>query len=385
MPEKKTILIVGYDEDYRLKLQHILQADGYQVITAADGDAGLKKATQVQPKVIISEWLMSGLDGIALCYNIKHDPTLAYVYFILLTTDNPLEDKLLGLAAGNNDYLAKSCSPDELRIRVKVGLRVNRLEQELANKNKQLEVVINAQQWEFTIASKVQQAILKLEEPKQSGLKFASSYQPCATLNGDMFDAMALPDGRIGALIADVSGHGASASLITILFRTLFRSKVFDISTTAEVFKQVNQSLLASLEDLSSFVTAAFTIFDPKTKVLTYSTPGHPPLLLLRKDGSIETLEAKGVMLGMFEDYWCDQAAIQLCSGDRIFYYTDGILEQKDHTGQQFGSQRIIDTLEQLRQASLEQLLAGILEAVSRYAQGTRVTDDYSMMVVEVE
>jgi CheY-like chemotaxis protein len=129
--EQVRVLVVEDDPFFTRILQKRLSAEGYQVFTAADGRAGMKAIVQHEPDLVISDWMMPEVDGLELCQSVKTGLREAAPYFILLTAKGEINDKLLALDTGADDYLVKPCDQVELIARVRAGIRVVSLTQSL--------------------------------------------------------------------------------------------------------------------------------------------------------------------------------------------------------------------------------------------------------------
>ncbi len=125
------VLVVEDDPFFQRVLQKRLTIDGYQVITANDGREGMKAIVTHEPDLVISDWMMPEVDGLELCQSVKTGLREAAPYFILLTAKGEINDRLLGLETGADDYLVKPCDQGELMARVRAGLRIVLLAQEL--------------------------------------------------------------------------------------------------------------------------------------------------------------------------------------------------------------------------------------------------------------
>lgn len=126
------ILVVDDDVYIRSFLQKRLKAQGYEVLLADNGEAGLTLAQKERPHVIVSDWMMPKMDGKEFCQRIKNDDDLKYTYFILLTARDAAEDKIEGMEHGADDFMTKPFNDKELFARINVGLRITALQQELA-------------------------------------------------------------------------------------------------------------------------------------------------------------------------------------------------------------------------------------------------------------
>src|SRR6267378_8144659 len=125
------VLVVEDDPFFQRVLQKRLAIDGYQVITASDGREGMKAIVTHEPDLVISDWMMPEVDGLELCQSVKTGLREAAPYFILLTAKGEISDKLLALDTGADDYLVKPCDQGELMARVRAGLRIVLLTQDM--------------------------------------------------------------------------------------------------------------------------------------------------------------------------------------------------------------------------------------------------------------
>jgi len=125
------LLIVEDDVFFQRVLQKRLESEGYRVMVAADGREGMKAIVTWEPDLVLSDWMMPEVDGLELCQSVKTGLREAAPYFILLTAKGELSDKLLGLETGADDYLVKPCDHGELLARIRAGLRIIRLTQQL--------------------------------------------------------------------------------------------------------------------------------------------------------------------------------------------------------------------------------------------------------------
>ena len=135
------ILVVEDDPFYQRVLNKRLAADGYKVLMAADGREGMKAIVTFEPDLVISDWMMPEVDGLELCQSVKTGLGEKAPYFILLTAKGEISSKLLGLEKGADDYLVKPCDQGELMARVRAGLRIVLLAQDLRRAVAQLQIV----------------------------------------------------------------------------------------------------------------------------------------------------------------------------------------------------------------------------------------------------
>jgi sigma-B regulation protein RsbU (phosphoserine phosphatase) len=137
-PAPVKVLVVEDDAFFSRVLQKRLAAEGFEVQAAADGREGMKLIVDFEPDLVISDWMMPQVDGLELCQSVKTGLGVAAPYFILLTAKGELNDRLLGLQTGADDYLVKPCDQSELMARVKAGVRIVQLSRDLRQRIEEL-------------------------------------------------------------------------------------------------------------------------------------------------------------------------------------------------------------------------------------------------------
>ena len=193
---------------------------------------------------------------------------------------------------------------------------------------------------ELETAQQIQSFILPGEGVEIEKLQVAARYVPMASVAGDFYDFAKVDERHLGILVADVSGHGVPASLISSMVKIAFASNTTHAANPAEVLDGINKVLCGKLE--SDFVTAGYLFFDIEEKNMIYAGAGHMPLLLWRAaEKKIYEFREKGTVLGQFEDIQFKNIPIPLQPDDRIILYTDGIVETSNTTRTLFGFDRL--------------------------------------------
>jgi len=193
---------------------------------------------------------------------------------------------------------------------------------------------------ELETAQQIQSFILPGEGVEVENLQVAARYVPMASVAGDFYDFAKVDEKRLGILIADVSGHGVPASLISSMVKIAFASNTSHAANPAEVLDAINQVLCGKLE--SDFVTAGYLFLDIEEKNMIYAGAGHMPLLLWRAaEQKIYEFREKGTILGQFEDIQFKNIHFALKPDDRILLYTDGIVETSNTKSVLFGFDRL--------------------------------------------
>jgi len=235
---------------------------------------------------------------------------------------------------------------------------------------------------ELAIAREIQESFLPKKAPQIPGFDLAGTARAHDEVGGDYFDFISVSEGQLGLAIADVSGKGIPAALIMAGFRMSLLAEIRNDFAIRAVMRKVN-SLLYESTDSDKFVTAFYGVLDVKSRVLTFANAGHNPPLLLRRDGSSEHLHEGGVALGVLPEAQYDERPQALQSGDLLVLYTDGVSEAMSPSGDQFGEERIEELARRLRDRSANEIVEGIVAAVTEWCEG-RSSDDLTLLILKV-
>jgi sigma-B regulation protein RsbU (phosphoserine phosphatase) len=250
----------------------------------------------------------------------------------------------------------------------------------------ELRKAYNVVERELKIVADIQRSLLPKAMPKIPGLGLAAHYQTSQWAGGDYYDFFALPDGRWGILIADVSGHGTPAAVMMAILHSLAHTLPGPPDPPSRLFDHVNEHFATRYtSEGEGFVTAFYGIFDPKRRELTYSNAGHnPPRLKRCEDGSVLALDGVGNLpLGVFANQDYQQTTLKLRPGDQIVFYTDGITEAQNADGAMFGAERLDVALENCY-LDAQGLIATVLGALQDFTGGLPPGDDRTVVVAKV-
>jgi serine phosphatase RsbU (regulator of sigma subunit) len=251
----------------------------------------------------------------------------------------------------------------------------------LALRNAALEEADRKTSRELSVARALQSAILPECFPPMPGCSGAARMLAATTMGGDFYDFIELPDGRIGLVMADVSGKGVPAAFFMAVARTTLRTLATDSSGPAECLRRTND-VLCLQNPLEMFVTVFYAVFDPATGEFTYANGGHNPTLLRRADGRIESLSAvcNLVLGGMPEEY--AESSGRLYPGDSLVLYTDGVTEAFNGEGQMFGDERLHALVRQHGDGNAQTLVTQIFDSVIEFAGSAPQSDDITLAVL---
>jgi sigma-B regulation protein RsbU (phosphoserine phosphatase) len=253
---------------------------------------------------------------------------------------------------------------------------------ELAEKNAELEKAQAQLKAELEVARALQLAILPSVFPARPGCEGAARMIPATTMGGDFYDYIELPDGQIGLVIADVSGHGVPAAFFMAVARTNLRELAARHTDPGECLAQTNDALCTQ-NPLDLFVTVFYCILDPKTGVLRYANGGHNPPYLRRAAGAIESLNAAGgLVLGAMPGVRYPTHTVQLLGGDRLVLYTDGVTEAFNPAAELYGAQRLADEVHVHGSGTSAALIERICQSVTNFAGTAPQSDDITLTVL---
>ncbi len=241
-----------------------------------------------------------------------------------------------------------------------------------------------AQEQELSVAKKIQQDLLPRGVLAANGVEVAGFNLPCYAVGGDYFDYFRLPDGRIALAIADVAGKGVPAALLMSNLQAIFRAETSRGSGVTDIPAQANRQLMESMSGSSKFVTFFYGALDPEARRLSYTNAGHNPPLVVRADGSIEELEAGGLLLGVFPIAQYDEGTVDLLPGDLCVLFTDGVTEAENKARDLYSDERLQALLRRERGGTASAIAQAISDDVATFSRGLHQSDDVTVIVVKV-
>ncbi|HLA73543.1 MAG TPA: SpoIIE family protein phosphatase [Steroidobacteraceae bacterium] len=266
------------------------------------------------------------------------------------------------------------------RIRDQHG-RLHELISELQEALKTKQAFVALQQ-ELEIARRMQLSVLPRQFPPREDVSVASFILPAREVGGDFYDYFVLDDGRIGVVVADVSGKGVPAAFFMAICRTLLKVSARFVDSPAETLKRVNSLLVAENEEMM-FVTLFYGVLDPATGRFVYATGGHNPPVL-RAGNEVRMLSSLGGMaLAVTEQATIVEGELQLEPGNVLFLYTDGITEAQNPAGELFGDAALLDTIARMEpDAPADAYPAEVVKNVQRYMDGAPQADDITCVTL---
>ena len=385
------ILIADDDAVPRRLLQAALVKMGCDVVTAREGAEAWRILQSAEtPQLAILDWLMPGMDGVEICRAVRRQPNAPYVYIILLTSKDRKEDIIAGLDAGADDYLIKPFDPHELQVRLRAGQRILELQSQLLTS---LEKLAQAHQREMEIGAKIQQTLLLGQPPPDfAGARIAALTIPSQHIDGDFYDFFPLNARCLDIVVGDVMGKGVPAALLgaaiksslpRALSRLLAASASSALPEPEEIVALVHNEVTAQFISLGVFATLCYARLDVEQHSITIVDCGHMKTIHFRRQlGRCELLEGDNLPLGFSERETYRQIVFPLEAEDVLIFYSDGLTEARNATGEFFGVDRLIEVIESQHRLEPEPLLNAIHSAVVAFAGAGACADDLTCVAV---
>ena len=365
------ILIVEDDPAILCGLKDNLEFESHQVLTAVDGEAGYRAVCEHAPDLVILDLMLPKLSGYDLCRRVRGEGFNAPI--LMLSARSQEGDRVVGLDLGANDYVSKPFSLRELLARVRALLRHER-------EHRVDEARLSG---ELEMAAKVQQGLFPRVLPEAPGLDYAGICRPARGVSGDYYDFLPLGDGKLGLLLADVSGKGMSAALLGASLHAVVRANAVGAGDRCGEVLAKASHLLYETTTAERYATVFYGVYDPAARILTYANAGHYPPMLVRQGTSIR-LDSITAPAGMLPVLPALQDSVKLAPGDWLLIFSDGIPEAVSESGGDFGDNGLLDALGRLGSGTAAEVCAGIVDEVRNHIREQRQADDITLIAVKV-
>jgi sigma-B regulation protein RsbU (phosphoserine phosphatase) len=237
---------------------------------------------------------------------------------------------------------------------------------------------------ELETARQIQFSILPESVPAMPRLRIAAAYRPMSAVAGDFYQFIRLDDYCLGVLVADVSGHGVPAALISSMIKVAMQSVTAWAADPARVLVELNRILSPELR--GQLISVAYLWIDSEHHCARYSAAGHPPMLYWRNsDGELLRVESNGLLFGVTPEGEYPVCNLALQPQDRILLYTDGVIEPESATGEEFGKRRLDELVESHHLSPGSELVDTVLSQLREWPpESSSQQDDITLIVVDV-
>lgn len=397
------VLVVDDSSLQRRILVAYLSRWGYRVSEAATGHDALSLCATDPPDLVLSDWMMPGMDGLAFCQAFRQLAREDYGYFILLTSKSGKEEVAQGLDCGADDFLTKPVNPGELRARISAGTRIIDMQRQLSEKNRligstlaELQTLYDALDTDLAEAKKLQQSLVRERSRDFGQARVSLLLRSSGHVGGDLVGFYPAGETHAGLFAMDVSGHGISSAMMTARLAGYLSSSTpeHNVALTrasdgamahlppAQVVETLNRLVLEEVQT-DHYLTLFLADADLASGRIVMVQAGHPHPILQRHDGRIEVLGAGGLPVGLFEAATYQQFECRLEPGDRLVVLSDGVLECPDSKDRQLGPEGALRMLAGLRDLTGPAFLEAMIWELAAYSDGRDFGDDISAILFE--
>jgi serine phosphatase RsbU (regulator of sigma subunit) len=393
------ILVVDDQEANVRLLEGMLRIAGYASIESTMDPRGVCELHRKNRySLILLDLQMPGMDGFQVMEGLKEIEEDGYLP-VLVITAQPAH-KLRALEAGAKDFVSKPFDLAELRARVHNILEVRLLHLETKNYSKVLEETVREleasrevirlktleerkkSEQELALAQETQESLLPRSLPQFENFRIHAFNNPTRYVGGDFYDFLPLSSGEWVGVLADVSGKGMSAALLSSMVLGALSMEFHSRTQPQEVLNRVNR-LLCEKSLPYQFVTLFLFLLSPQG-VGQFISAGHTPAYLFRSaTGKIEELGSNASVLGLFDDASYESCAFRLDKGDILVVYSDGLTDARNPQEEMFGEKRLLGIIRQEAPSGSQALDQKFLTAIEEFTQGIPQTDDITFVVVE--
>ena len=236
---------------------------------------------------------------------------------------------------------------------------------------------------EMRMARDTQMRLLPLPDPQVAGLNVSGVCIPAREVGGDYYDFLELPEGQLAIVLGDVTGKGMQAALLMLMVKSCLYNQIERDPSTIAVMSALNR-LLLGLGQKYQMMTCFYCVYDPVRSTLVYSNAGHNyPYHYQQASGQIAFLEDSVLPLGAVPDLEYEERKVVIEKGDRIFIYSDGIVEAQDSTGTLYGFPRFEEALGRASHAQPAEAVALLVQEAKSFQSGALQSDDMTLVVLQ--
>jgi serine phosphatase RsbU (regulator of sigma subunit) len=333
---------------------------------------------------VLEEVVMRGKS--VLTSDAQHDPRFASGTVVLqgvrsvLAVPLGVSEKVFGIIYADSPIAEGRFTEDHLKVLTTLA-SVAAIRVENA---RLIELKLNQQRLEreLELASEIQQRFQPTAPPTVPGYELQGISFPCYEIGGDYYDFIPRADGRLVVALGDVSGKGTAAALLMSSLHAAIHAQAGTHDSLVDTISAVNRYLADNIPS-NRFVTLFCAELDPDSGALSFLNAGHNPPLIVHSAGTVEQLASGGLPLGIKADADYKEGRTQLQYGDVLVIYSDGVTEATSPTGEEFGPTRLYEVVSRNIDASAAGIRDRIESALTKFAQGTRATDDITLVIVK--
>jgi phosphoserine phosphatase RsbU/P len=374
------ILIAEDERITRRNLHRQLERWGHDVVAAEDGAEAWDLLQEKDVPIVITDWVMPRMDGLQLVQRIRGRTDARYVYIILLTSKTEKQDIVAGMDAGADDFLSKPVDRNELQARLRAGIRIIELEQDLEQRNGELGAAHALMKKD--LAAAVDYVMSLIPDPDLDPVTFDWRYIPSSDLGGDTFGYHRINDRQIALYLVDVTGHGLDSALLSVSIINVLRLGSLpdtDFTDPGAVLYSLNERFQGP-EQGGKLFTIWYGVIDAARSRLVWAGGGHPPAILIEKDADEPIqLPSTGIMMGVLRGQRFDTLSRRLSPSARIYVYSDGVYEVTQSNGKVWSQNELVDYIGRMRDRETE-MMDSVLAHVRKLRGSSTLEDDFTIV-----
>jgi sigma-B regulation protein RsbU (phosphoserine phosphatase) len=398
------ILVVDDTDMNRDVLARRLQREGYDVVAARDGREALRLIADQEFDLVVLDVMMPEISGLEVLRQVRETRSMQSLPVIMATGLSESEDVVEGLRGGANDYVTKPLNFPVLQARIATQLDLKRMADEIKLLNRRMKQGLES-------AALVQRAGLPVEEPENSPFHFAWRFLPCDELAGDGIAIVPVSERWTVVALWDVSGHGVPASLLSVAIshtlgmragsNSIIRNRDGAPAAPGAVATRLN-GIFPMICSHNLHFTMCYGVLDSEQRTFSFTSAGHPPPLHLGAGGDLAELSLTGFPIGVVNEELLAsrgkreppvpgngelfrELSIELQPGDRVYLYSDGLIEQPDGEGEFFGMPRFRQCLIDNAAVDMNQSLENLVAALESWRGDEEFKDDVSVLAIELD
>jgi sigma-B regulation protein RsbU (phosphoserine phosphatase) len=376
------------------RLRAILDHGSYIVLGAVTCEEALALTIAEHPDLVIVNTAMQGKAGYKLCVTLARNRETADIPVLVLSGWSLSIGSVSGLERGAIDHISRPFNESDILARVKNCMNIHRLSGSLFRTHRKLQEKEHDNEESLSSAAIIQQSLLPTASPEGTSFDFAWRFMPCERVGGDLFNVFRLDENHIGVYVLDVSGHGVPAAMVTtsvaqaldpfsgqILKRITPSPPYYELASPAEVLARLNRDY--PIERFGKHLTICYLLLDIQSGKVRYSNAALPLPFLIRADGRIESLCEGGTIIGMGENASYDEGEVIMGHGDRLFLYTDGIVEYLNTRGEFYGEELLVRELKGAGGKTLQAACACVIQSLMSFGGKQQPQDDITLLGIE--
>ncbi|MEO0937464.1 MAG: fused response regulator/phosphatase [Pseudomonadota bacterium] len=401
---KRIALIVDDSRVQRKILSASVARWGFDVVEAASGLEALDVCDRVIPDIVLSDWMMPGMNGLEFCDAFRRLPHEGYSYFILLTSKSEKGEIAQGLEAGADDFLTKPVDAHELRARIAAGERILNMQRELQDKNRlitdtlsELQRVYDSVEHDLKQARDLQQSLVPERTRSFDVADLSLMLRPSGHVGGDLIGFFDAQPGHLGIFAVDVSGHGISSALMTARVAGYLSAAApsqnlalrevaggYVMRPPVEAIEAINTLVLSEMET-EHYFTMLLADVDLQTGHVRIGQAGHPHPVVQRATGAVEHVGDGGFPVGLMDGVTFSEFELTLGPGDRLLMLSDGVVECPDPEGNLLDEDGLSELAINLEDVRGPAFFDALMWKLTEFAGSQPFPDDVSGVLFEYQ